>query len=107
MSDTQLAERHEGALTIDPMISMIERVALDPNADLAKLERMLELKERHDDRQAKAAFAAAFALASAGFPVIPKNGRGHNQSAFATLEGYHKADTSRFVGARLGAVLLD
>ena len=31
-------------LPADPMVSMIERVAMDPDADLEKLERMLELK---------------------------------------------------------------
>ena len=47
----------ETMVPADPMVSMIERVAMDPNADLAKLERMLELKEKHDANQAKAAFA--------------------------------------------------
>lgn len=74
----------------DPMISMIERVATDPNSDLAKLERMLELKERHDAQNAKAEFAAAFARASANFPTIPLNGRGHNGKPYATLEDITK-----------------
>lgn len=73
-------------LPADPMVSMIERVATDPNADLAKLERMLELKERHEAQSAKAAFARAFAEASAEFPTIPLNGRGHNGKAYATLK---------------------
>ena len=42
--------------TIDPMLQMIERVALDPNADVSKLEKLIELSERVSDRQAKADF---------------------------------------------------
>lgn len=79
-------EPQEVALPADPMVSMIERVAMDPNSDLAKLERMLELKERHDAQQSKALFAEAFARASADFPTIPLNGRGHNGKPYATLE---------------------
>lgn len=77
-------------LPADPMVSMIERVAMDPNSDLAKLERMLELKERHDAQNAKAAFSSAFARASAEFPTIPLNGNGHNNKPYATLEDITK-----------------
>jgi hypothetical protein len=74
-------------LPADPMVSMIERVAMDPNADIAKLERMLELKERHDAQNAKAAFDAAFAKASARFPEIPLNGKNlHNNTRYAKLK---------------------
>ena len=45
--------------TIDPMLQMIERVALDPNADVSKLEKLIELSERVSDRQAKADFDKA------------------------------------------------
>lgn len=44
---------------IDPMISMIERIALDPNADVSKLEKMIELQERVMATQAKAQFDTA------------------------------------------------
>lgn len=77
-------------LPADPMVSMIERVATDPNSDLAKLERMLDLKERHDAQVAKSAFAKAFARASADFPTIPLNGKGHNGKPYATLEDITK-----------------
>lgn len=71
----------------DPMVSMIERVAMDPNSDLAKLERMLELKERHDAQNAKAAFDSAFSKASASFPDIPLKGHNkHNDTHYALLK---------------------
>mgnify|MGYP000510078735 CR=1 FL=1 len=61
----------ETLLPADPMVSMIERVAMDPNSDLEKLERMLELKKQHDAGEAQKAFASAFAMASTSFPTIP------------------------------------
>jgi len=86
MNALEKATPQETLLPADPMISMIERVAMDPNSDLTKLERMIELKERHDASSARAAFASAFAQASASFPDIPKNGKGHNNMPYATLK---------------------
>lgn len=58
----------------DPMVSMIERVVMDPNSDLAKLEKMLEMKERLEDRDARRAFDRAMAEAKAAMPTIVKDG---------------------------------
>ncbi len=85
MTEVAKIDRRE-ALPADPMVSMIERICMDPNADMAKLERMLDMKERHEAQQAKAAFAEAFARASARFPTIPMNGKGHNNKPYATLK---------------------
>lgn len=75
------------SLPADPMVSMIERIAMDPNADLAKLEKMMEMKERHEASQAKARFASDFAKASAEFPTIPLNGKDtHKNTRYAKLE---------------------
>ncbi len=82
-------ESTEGLMPIDPYISMIERVAMDPHSDLIKLERMMELKERHDAGNARAEYAAAFARASAEFPTIPLNGKSNN-GKYATLEDITK-----------------
>lgn len=79
----------EHHMPADPMVSMIERIAMDPSADLAKLEKMLDMKERHEAAQAKAAFNAAFSAASADFPTIPLNGKSNN-GRYATLEDITK-----------------
>ena len=55
------------------MVSMIERVALDPNASLDKLERMLAMKERLDEQAARKAFDLAMSAAKAAIPPILKN----------------------------------
>lgn len=61
-------------LPADPMVSMIERIALDPNADISKLEKMLEMKERIEERDARRAFDNAIAAAKADIPPILKTG---------------------------------
>ena len=69
-----------------PMTSMIERIALDPNVPIEKLERMLAMQERIQAESAKAAFSAAFAAASAEFPMIPLNGKGDKNKPYALLK---------------------
>lgn len=87
MNAVTKTDPQENLLPADPMISMIERVAMDPNADLEKLERMLLLKEKHDAQNAKAAFDSAFAKASANFPDIPLKGHNkHNDTHYALLK---------------------
>lgn len=77
----------EQLLPADPMVSMIERIAMDPNSDLAKLEKMLEMKERHDANEAKKAFNASWALASSEMPEIPLNGYNeHTKKRYALLK---------------------
>ena len=71
---------------VSPMIAMIERVAMDPNASIEKLERMLDMRDRLQAESAKAAFAAAFAAASAEFPSIPLNGKGDKNKPYALLK---------------------
>lgn len=100
MTDTA----QEVHLPADPMVSMIERIAMDPNSDLAKLEKMLDMKERHDANQAKAAFDAAFSQASAEFPEIPLNGLNkHNGQRYAELKDI--IGKTRPVLARYGLAL--
>lgn len=57
----------------DPMVSMIERVVMNPDADLDKLERMLAMKERIDAQNARIEFAGALADARAQIPPIMKD----------------------------------
>lgn len=65
----------EGAAIVvaDPMVSMIERVVMNPAADLDKLERMLAMKERLDAQNARVAFAGALSTARAEIPPIVKD----------------------------------
>lgn len=83
-------------LPVDPMVSMIERVAMDPNADLDKLERMLAMKERLEAKEAEKAFAVAFAQMQSDLPVIAergeiKNRNGDVQSTYPLWEDVNAA----------------
>lgn len=57
----------------DPMVSLIERLVLNPDADLDKLERMLALKREHDRDNARISFAGALAAARSKIPPIVKD----------------------------------
>lgn len=84
-----IVERQDDLPTLpaDPYINMIERVAMDPDADLEKLERMMELRERHEAGLAKKMHDQAFAKASSEFPEIPLNGKNkHNNTSYALLK---------------------
>jgi hypothetical protein len=64
----------------DPMIAMIERVVLDPNASIEKLEKMLAMRERLEDRaleerkrEQELSYLKAFADCQKELKVVVKN----------------------------------
>ncbi|MCA0961180.1 ERF family protein [Salipiger bermudensis] len=69
----QQAGNNVSALPADPMVSMIERLVLNPDADLDKLERMLALKRDHERDNARISFARALSAARAEIPPIMKD----------------------------------
>lgn len=74
------------------MISMIERVALDPNASIDKLERMLAMKERMDAAAAERAFNDAFAKCQREIPTVLRNKRNtQTNSNYADLAAIEAA----------------
>ena len=76
----------------DPMITTIERIALDPTADIGKLEKLLDMKERLEDRaredvarEAEKAFIRAHAAAQSEVPLVVRTRKN-------TFSGYTYAD---------------
>ena len=77
----------------DPMVSMIERVVMDPTIPLDRLKEMLSMKERLEDRaredeerQAKKAYFAAMSKCQEELPVVTKNKKNtHTNSIYADL----------------------
>jgi hypothetical protein len=65
------------------IISMIERMAGDSSIDIARLEKILELRERVETRNAQIAFAAAVANAKAEIKPVVRNATGHNSKKYA------------------------
>jgi len=69
---TQLAKHEDPPRST--MTSMVERVAMDPNIPVEKLEKMLDMQERLWAREARQAFDNAIADAKADIPPILKSG---------------------------------
>jgi hypothetical protein len=57
------------------IIQVIERAALNPDVDIDKMERLLQMQERIMERNAKMAFASAMSAMQSELPVIAENGR--------------------------------
>lgn len=55
------------------IMSLIERLATNPEIDLARIEKLLELKERWDAGEARKAYVAAMAAFKADPPTIIKD----------------------------------
>lgn len=78
------------------IIQVIERAALNPNVDIDKMERLLQMQERIMERQAKAEYDADFALMQQELPVITERGgikdrNGNVQSKYALWEDINEA----------------
>lgn len=67
------------------VMAVIERVASNPDADIDKLERLLDMQERVMNRNAEQAFNAALAQMQSQLPTVAETARGHN-SNYAPLE---------------------
>lgn len=67
------------------IIQVIERAALNPEVDIDKMERLLQMQERVMDRQAMMAYSAAMAAMQTELPSIQERGQTNN-GFYATLE---------------------
>lgn len=81
---------------VDPYLELYERLAKDSSVDVAKFEKVLDLKRGIEADRAKAAFFADFAAMQAKLPTISKRGEilnrnGQVQSKFAQYEDIQAA----------------
>lgn len=72
------------------LLGIIEKVAMSPDADITKLEKMLDMQERILDRNAKQAFASSFARMQAELPEVLRRGKAHS-STYAKFEDINEA----------------
>jgi hypothetical protein len=79
----------------DGLAAVIERLAANPDVDVVKLEKIIELQERIMRHNSKAAFDGAFAKMQAVLPEIDERGqilvKGQLRSTYAKLEDIHRA----------------
>lgn len=57
----------------DPFLMMIERAASDPRVDIDKMDRLLQMKERHDSKASQIEYDRAMADAQEGMRPIRAN----------------------------------
>lgn len=89
---TDMVEIPAGLTQVDPMLAMIERVALNPDADIAKMRALLDMRREEEDRVAETAFNAAMADAQAAMlPVVAKSKNDQTNSRYAKLDAIAKA----------------
>ncbi|SDM90234.1 ERF family protein [Vreelandella arcis] len=81
------------------IIQVIERAALNPDVDIDKMERLLQMQERVMDRQAMMAYSAAMAAMQTELPSIEERGQTNN-GHYATLEDI--VDTVRPIMQKYG-----
>ena len=67
------------------IIQVIERAALNPEVDIDKMERLLQMQERVLDRQSSMDYNAAMAAMQTEMPSIAERGKTNN-GKYATLE---------------------
>lgn len=97
-------ERHEAHMPSDPMTAMIERVVMNPDLPMERVQAMFDLRERQMAKEAEQAFNEAFAAAMAEMPDVPKTGENkHTRRKYSTLDDLIR--TARPVLARHGLSL--
>jgi hypothetical protein len=80
MSDTAIARQAETPVAevqnySAGLLAVIERAARDPSVDIDKMERLLQMQERVQERDARSAFTAALAEMQPLLPVITERGK--------------------------------
>jgi len=87
MTAIQKVEVAEQVLPADPMILMIERVAMDPDIPMDRLSALMDMRERQMDKEAEQVFNQAFAAAMAEMPDVKRSGKNkHLGVSYSTLD---------------------
>lgn len=73
------------------ILAVISRAAADPSVDMDKMERLLQMQERMQDRQAAADFAAALADMQDALPSIGERGNAAGRYTYALWEDINAA----------------
>lgn len=73
------------------VVSMIVAAASDPNVDVQKLEKLIDMQERWQRLQAESEFNQAFSVMQGELPTVVEKGRGDKQMAYAPIEDVMEA----------------
>ena len=88
----QIAEVEEVESKSTAIINVIERAAFDPNIDVDKMERLLNMQERIMAKESESTFNAAMNQAQAGVKQVSADARNdQTRSDYATYSALDKA----------------
>jgi len=90
MSNKEIVH-HESQSETTALMQVIERVAMDKDSDISKLEKMLDMQERILNRNANQQFTADLAAMQIKLPRVIEHGEGHNKAKYAKLEDINDA----------------
>ena len=86
MTETAIAKTEERAVVAQPITPMqMLQIAVEQNADLEKLEKLMSLQDRWEKNEARKAFVTAMAAFKEEAPTLVKNKAAHN-SKYASLD---------------------
>ena len=88
--------------SVDPLLALIERVVMDPNLPMERINAIMDMQQRQLDKEAEQVFNRDFAAAMAEMRDVPKSGKGHTNT-YSTLDDLIR--TTRPVLARHGLSL--
>lgn len=91
-----LAERQESAVIVQAgesatILQVIQRAAADPQCDIEKMERLMQMHERFQTRQAEQQYAEALAAMQHELPSIAERGDAANRYTYALWEDINEA----------------
>ncbi|AKG94551.1 ERF family protein [Paracoccus phage Shpa] len=87
-----ITTRPDAAPVADPMVTMIERVAMTPDLPIERLTALMDMRERQMNKEAEQGFNQAFAAAMAEMPDVPRTGENrHLGTRYSTLDDLIRA----------------
>ena len=72
--------------TQQEQMTQLMTLALNENAPIEKLERLMDLQERWETKNAERAFYNALSIFQSDCPIINKSGKTYNGTDYAKLE---------------------
>ena len=70
----------------DSFLAVMEKVALSPDADLKKMQALLDMQERILDKKSKQEFSVALSDMQSSIPVIAEESSAHQNVKYAKLD---------------------
>jgi len=96
VAGVQKSDMDNAVQVVNPVMTMLQMAMTDSNVDLDKMEKIMQMAERHEEKLADKSFKAAMAELQGEMPEITKDGKildkhGSVRSNYANYETIMKA----------------